>query len=210
MTDAPPPPPGPNVTPPPAVLVPPPGGSNTMATLALVFGLLSFVCLGPIGGIVAVIFGILGLSKAKELGGTGRGLSIAGIVLAIVNFVVSVVAVIIIVVLIGVASETANTIIANFGEPAPPSSYELEMRTCAVDSFGDVDFSGTITNLTETSKNFLISTEIVDSFGTTLDTFPTPVTEIPPGGKRTWSAITFTDPVGDVMCRVTGVDNLFN
>ena len=72
-----------------------------MAVAALVLGILTFFCLGPIAGVLAIIFGIIGLGKAKEMGGTGRGMSIAGIVLGIVGTVVSVIFIIILIVAAG-------------------------------------------------------------------------------------------------------------
>lgn len=85
MTDAPPPPP-PGSTPPPAPPTPPaspvppvggaPSPNNGLAIAALVLGILTFVCLGPIAGVLAIIFGFLGLKKANEMGGTGKGMSI--------------------------------------------------------------------------------------------------------------------------------------
>jgi len=186
---------------------PAPGQSNSMGTLALIFGILSFVCLGPVGGILAVIFGILGLSKAKQLGGRGRGTSIAGIVLAIINFIATVAVVILIIVLAGAASDG---VFDRIGGTASPSTYEIEIRSCSVDTFGNVDFSGVIRNTTSSSKNFVVSTEITDSFNNVIDSLPVPVTDIPPGGSRPWEAVSFSEPMGDITCRVTGVNNLFN
>lgn len=178
-----------------------------MGMLALIFGILSFVCLGPIGGILAVIFGIIGLAKAKQLDGRGRGMSIAGIVLAIVNFVATIAVVILLLVLAGAATEGFSI---RSGDPASPSTYEVSITNCSVDSLGSADFSGIIRNTTESRRSFMVSTDVVDSLGTTLMSFPALVIDIPPGGSRPWQATTFTNPVGDITCRVTGVDNLIN
>ncbi|MBU3701486.1 MAG: DUF4190 domain-containing protein [Acidimicrobiia bacterium] len=195
-------------TPRPEPLAPPASGeSNSMGVLALVFGILSFVCLGPIGGILAVVFGILGLAKAKQLEGRGRGMSIAGIVLAIVNFVVTIGVVILIIVL---ATATSHSMSIRSGDPASPSTYEVGITNCSVDALGSANFNGVIRNTTESRRSFMVSTEITDSFGTTMPSFPSLVIDIPPGGSRPWQAMTFTDPVGDITCRVIGVDNLLN
>lgn len=178
-----------------------------MATLALVFGILSFVCLGPVGGVLAVVFGIVGLSRSRQMNGRGRGMSIAGIVLAIVNLLVTIAVVILVIVLAGVASDSVSN---RIGGPASPSTYEIKIQTCAVDDLGSARFTGVITNTTSSSKNFLVSTEVTDSFGTDLGSVPLPVIAISPGGSRTWQAITMTAPVGSITCRVTGVDDLFN
>jgi hypothetical protein len=61
-----------------------PGGSNGVAIGALVCGLLAiplaFILFGGLLGLVAVVLGIIGLRKARDLAGTGRGMAIAGIV----------------------------------------------------------------------------------------------------------------------------------
>ena len=54
---------------------------NTMATLGLVFSFIS-----PILGLV---FSIIGLNKSRLLDGVGRGQAIAGIIISILDFVLS-------------------------------------------------------------------------------------------------------------------------
>jgi len=58
----------------------PASGSNGVAVAALVLGLLVF-CFGLLTGIPALICGIIGLKQANEMGGTGKGMAITGIVL---------------------------------------------------------------------------------------------------------------------------------
>jgi hypothetical protein len=76
-----------------------------MAITALVFGVLSFVCLPFLGPILAIVFGFIGLSRAKQVG-TGRGMSIAGIVLGIVGLLA---AIVVTVVLVLAADEVEKT-----------------------------------------------------------------------------------------------------
>ena len=54
---------------------------NTMATCGLVFSFLS-----PILGL---IFSIIGLNKSRHMNGLGRGQAIAGIIISIINFIIS-------------------------------------------------------------------------------------------------------------------------
>lgn len=189
-----------------------PGASanNTMATLALVAGILSFLCLGPLGAILAIIFGFLGTSKATEIGGNGRGMAKAGIILGAVNIVISVIAVILIVVLAGRASDSLNEAFENIGGTAPASSYEVTIQKCSENSFGDVVFEGTIRNLTSSSKSFVIQTEVIDAGGEDILTVPAIVTDIPAGATRPWDANAFGMPMGSIDCVVTGVNNFFN
>jgi hypothetical protein len=95
-----PPPPGAGYPPPAGGFapVPPPGAfggmptkeSNGLAIAALVVGLVSLFLCQP-AGIVAIILGIMGLNRSKQMAGNGKGLAIGGIVagaLAVVFFVV--------------------------------------------------------------------------------------------------------------------------
>ncbi len=92
MSDATPtPPPGPEPIPhlPPAQQ-PIPAPQNGLGTAALVMGILQFFCLGPIGSILAIVFGALGMSKARQglannggVAKTGFWLGIAGIVIGV-------------------------------------------------------------------------------------------------------------------------------
>jgi len=59
----------------PVDLVVPVNLKNTQAALAGYLGILSFFCLGPVLGIPAIIYGILGFKKRAQLGGSGRALT---------------------------------------------------------------------------------------------------------------------------------------
>jgi hypothetical protein len=58
------------------------GTANTFAILALIFGFL--------GGLIAIPFGFVALSQTKKTGQSGRGMAIAGIILAFVWIAASV------------------------------------------------------------------------------------------------------------------------
>ena len=60
--------------------------SNGPATTSLILGVLSFV--GGITAIPGLICGFVGLSKAKKLGGAGKGMAITGTVLSGVGLIV--------------------------------------------------------------------------------------------------------------------------
>jgi hypothetical protein len=61
---------------------PPP--TNGMATGALVTGLISALCV-PVLFIVAIPLGFMGLSKAKQLNGVGRGAALGGLIAGFVG-----------------------------------------------------------------------------------------------------------------------------
>ncbi|HWC21242.1 MAG TPA: DUF4190 domain-containing protein [Flexivirga sp.] len=66
-----------------------PKPTNGLAIAAFVTSLAGFVfCF--VAGIVAIVLGVLGLNRSKEIGGVGRGMSIAGIVIGAVQVVASI------------------------------------------------------------------------------------------------------------------------
>ena len=65
---------------------------NGLAVTSLVFGIIGF-CIPILGGIVAIITGILGLSRTKDPRVGGRGLAIAGLVLGCISILASLVVV---------------------------------------------------------------------------------------------------------------------
>lgn len=79
-------------------------GTNGMAIASFVLGL---VWLWGVGGVLAVVFGVIAKRQIDESGGTqsGRGLAIAGIVLGVVGLAS---AVIVTILIIGAASSTSS------------------------------------------------------------------------------------------------------
>jgi hypothetical protein len=86
------------------------GGSNTMALVSAISGALAIVGTGcccvpivscfaqlivPVLALVAIVTGILGMSKANELGGTGKGMAMAGIGMGVGAFLLGIVAVVV-------------------------------------------------------------------------------------------------------------------
>ena len=58
---------------------------NGMGTAALVLGILSFLC-GWILGLLAIIFGAIGIARANRGEATNKGMAVAGLILGIVFF----------------------------------------------------------------------------------------------------------------------------
>jgi len=67
---------------------PPAQQGNGMAVASLICSILGF-CLIFIGGLLGILFGIMGLKRANQTGGSGRGLAITGIVLGIITLITS-------------------------------------------------------------------------------------------------------------------------
>ncbi|MFM9905079.1 MAG: DUF4190 domain-containing protein [Pyrinomonadaceae bacterium] len=85
---------------------PPPAGTGsqnqTLGIISLVLGILSFLCLGLLGSIPAIILGMMQRSKIRNNPGEfgGGGFAMAGIVLGVLNIIVTVIVLVIYVVLI--------------------------------------------------------------------------------------------------------------
>jgi hypothetical protein len=67
---------------------------NGMATAGMICGIVGIVgCwlffIGPIAGLLGIIFGAIGLSRAGKIGGVGRGAAITGVVCGIVAFLMT-------------------------------------------------------------------------------------------------------------------------
>jgi hypothetical protein len=217
------PPPAPSygATPPPAYPTPGPaayqpapapapagGNSNGMAVAALILGILTFFCLGPLGALLAIIFGFLGLKKAKEIN-VGKGMSIAGIVLGAIGLVATVIFIIVLV----VAGSTAKSNLNDIGGVAPSSSYQITPGACSVDSLGTATFEGTIKNTTSSTKNFNVKVEFRNKDNNAvIDTETDLVSDIASGDTAQWSTTAFSSSsdVTSVSCKVLEVDNFLN
>jgi len=74
----------------------PPAGPNGMAIAALVLGIVSIpggftVWIGLIAGVLGIVFGIIGLRRASQPGGRGKGMAVAGLATGVVGLVLSIV-----------------------------------------------------------------------------------------------------------------------
>jgi hypothetical protein len=142
----------PGQTPPPPGQTPPPGApggygqnygrssqGNKPATLALIFGLLAFIC-GILTGIPAIILGFIGRRRANELGGEGSGKALAGIILGFFNLIVSIIFVVIIVITGGFSVSTRS------GDTVHITDATIGTGHVDVGSDANVEFSTTIRN----------------------------------------------------------------
>jgi hypothetical protein len=69
---------------------------NGIAVASMILGIVSLVLfflwfLAPILALLAIIFGALGIGKAKKIGGKGKGMAIAGLVTGSIGLVVSII-----------------------------------------------------------------------------------------------------------------------
>ncbi len=68
-----------------------PAGKNGMATAGMILGIVGIVAcwlpfIGLIAGLLGIVFGAIGMSKAGRLQGLGRGAAITGLVCGILSF----------------------------------------------------------------------------------------------------------------------------
>lgn len=177
-----------------------------MAIAALVLGILSFFCLGPVAGVLAIIFGVLGLKKANEIG-SGKGMAIAGMVLGIIGTIVT----ILIFVLVIAAGDSVTDSIDDAFDTANPDDYELVTKSCEIDDFGFVSFSGTIENTANEDLDFTIEAEIRDTSDGSLADSPSTIVYTPQGDTVSWEIVgSVSDSVTEVECKVTEVNNFGN
>jgi hypothetical protein len=73
------------------------GPNSTLGLVSLILGILSFVCLGPLGGIPAIITGIMQRGKIKRNPGqySGGGMALGGIILGVLNLLATIVVIIV-------------------------------------------------------------------------------------------------------------------
>lgn len=198
-----PPPPGDNSTPPPppppppAVPPMPPTGvqqqpTNGAATASLVLGILSFVCsLSILAAIPAIILGVAGKKKAKELGGIGEGQAKAGVILGWINIALSIVGTLIFILLVIVAADDvretndrANRVrqkaessldeyedqLDRQGETARRSHFDVTDPNVEVSSYGYVTYSAYIENKADFDTGFVLEVKCEGNLGETKTT----------------------------------------
>ena len=90
-------------------VVPGTAPSNGMGVASLVFGIVQWFCLPFIGSILAIVFGRIGINKAKRGEATNGGMAKAGFWLGIVGLVLSVIGGIITAIVLIFAVSTINT-----------------------------------------------------------------------------------------------------
>ncbi len=184
-----------------------PNPNNGMAVAALVLGILTFVCLGPIAGILAIIFGFLGMKKAKEIGGTGKGMALAGLILGAVGTVLSVIVFIVFV----VAAGTATVAIMDATGAVDPANYSIKVTTCETDSAGYPLMAGTIQNKTSSVKSYMFDYEFRDGNNVLIDSGISFLVPIPKNGTIPWDVNSFKSSKAKVVkCEITQVNNWFN
>lgn len=102
---------------------------NSLAAAALVLGLVSIpaaftVYLGALCGVLGIVFGVLGLSRARQRQGRGRGAALAGLAAAVIGLVLSAV-------LFGYAAKRLQECRNELG----PNATLSQLQRCVQDKF---------------------------------------------------------------------------
>lgn len=183
-----------------------------MAVAALVLGILTFVCLGPIAGVLAVIFGFLGMKKANEMGGTGKGMAIAGIILGIVGTVISILLLVFVVFAADKASDSISDSVKNWSGPANASDYNITVEKCAIDStFDSPKMTIKVVNKTSVEKSYIFNYEFRSGSGSLIDSGASFPETIPANGSKLVEISSYEDAKSSsIKCEVTSVENWFN
>lgn len=183
-----------------------------MAVAALVLGILTFVCLGPIAGILAIIFGFLGLKKAKEMGGTGKGMATAGIILGVVGTILSIILLVVFVFAADKASDSISDSMKDWTGTANSSDYNVTVEKCAIDStFDSPMMTIKVTNKTSVEKNYIFNYEFRSGAGQLIDSGASFPETIPANGSSLVEISSFEDTTAaTIKCEITSVENWFN
>ncbi len=162
--------------------MPPAKQSNGMALAALIVGIAAvLLCFTFVPGLVALILGLVGLGRAKKVGGTGKGQAITGVVLGVLS------------ILLGVGSwialargaDKVSDAVDELAGPADPSTYDIRVTRCELDEVGNVVAQGEIKNTSDKERNYEIRVEFVRA-GEVLDSGNTFVSNIDADDSETW------------------------
>jgi len=145
-------------------------GTNGLAIASLVLSLL-WLC--GLGSLLAVIFGFVALGQLKRLGGKGRGLAIAGIVVGFVGFAA--------VALGGVLiARSADDIVTTH----PDEFNDVEITACSVGDGGVVRIALDVTNDSSKRSSYLITVGVLDQSTDTRSTVGGSAGPVEPGATE--------------------------
>ena len=188
----------------------PAGAGNGAATAAMIVGIVSLVlCFLFLGGVIAVVLGVIGLSKARSRGGAKKGQAAAGLIMGVVSLALGAGSWVLFVVAVNEGSDAIADATDELGGPADSSTYKVDITTCALDRSGTATVSGTIRNTSSRERNFEVEAEFRRS-GTVLETGSTIVFDLGQGESQTWEVVSVIDSGRAVDCNVTDVNNFLN
>ncbi len=204
----------------------PPGQSaqkNDTAMFAMIAGMLGVTVCALFAGIPAIILGMSGKKKAKEMGGEGEGQAKAGIILGWISVVLSIIAIISWVLLAFVFVDSVNRIdIFNdgklysdyqssddqSGDTVSTGDYDISNQDVLVESDGEITYSATIYNDSDVDASYEIIVYCEDSDDDYYsDTSTAYVDNLSPGDSESFDTTIYLDTSTlAATCRVENVD----
>ena len=204
----------------------PPGQSvqkNDTAMFAMIAGILGVTVCALFAGIPAIILGMSGKKKAKEMGGEGEGQAKAGIILGWISVVLSIIAIISWVLLAFVFVDSVNRIdIFNdgklysdyqssddqSGDTVSTGDYDISNHDVLVESDGEITYSATIYNDSDVDASYEIIVYCEDSDDDYYsDTSTAYVDNLSPGDSESFDTTIYLDTSTlAATCRVENVD----
>ena len=189
-----------------------PSVGNGLAVTGFVLSLLAVLCgfipfffvLTWILAVLGLVFGLIGLSKARSTPTRPhRGLAIAAVAMSAVAAVMGVGGMLL---TDHVFDEIREDLRDAFG-PADPSTYDLGPVSCSVDGTGEAVAVGSITNTTNVARSFGVVVEFDEPDGAQQQS-RTFILNVPPGGSSDWQVESIFDVAAGTDCRVVEVTKL--
>lgn len=177
--------------------------SRTLAMLAMIFGLAGLVIawvpfvfvVGGLGGIAAVVLGIVALRRIGANRASGRGMAVTGIVAGVAALAMCVVGF--------VFTRAVVREITEFTDPGP---VDAQVTTCTAEGV-TVTMTGTIDNRDDRSHDYVLDIRIDDRTGYQT-TAHVAVDDVAAGEHRAWSSDRFVRGLdaGTVACKLGEVN----
>ena len=182
------------------------GGGLAVAALVLgiigvLFGLIPLTFfMAWVLGVLALIFGLVGRGKARAR----RTMATWGAVLGAVAIALGVLGVIIIDDAVDELDEIFNDDVVDEGD------VDLNLETCTVDEVGDLEATGTITNLTSDTQGFEVEAFFFDDNDVRITESSTFVESLGPDETAQWRVVTFEEPQGEFRCEIQARYSIFD
>ncbi len=168
-------------------------GTNGLAIAALV---LSLFWLCGLGSLLAVIFGFVALGQIKRLGGSGRGLAIAGIAIGFVGLI----AVVVVGVFLAVAADEVVTNQASEFD-------DVEIVRCSAGDGGRAAVTIDVTNDSSKASTYFV-TVLIEEGGVSESVFSTVGPLEPDESVRVIIRSETTNDFDDPSCEVEFVERV--
>jgi hypothetical protein len=150
-----------------------------------------FFVAGLVGAITALVFGIIGLRKARRNQGYGKGFAIAGTSLSVAALLLCIVGFLF-----------TLTVLRELDRYARPGPHSTQVTSCTTTSFG-AEMHGTITNLDTSAHQYNLSVAFTSSGGDIFKNVHIP--DVAPNATTEFSSTAAFLTTGSISCRIDAV-----